>query len=96
MSALLLMAGAFAAVILVGCGAVYLHDRLEGARAERAQGGGGRVPARAWRLQRPSPASPAAGKVVWLGEVDRRVVRVASDRGDERRNPHLGRRGGGR
>lgn len=67
MSAILVLAAAFAAVIVVGCGAVHLHDVGERGSRHVANGGGERqLGPPSWRKQRVGAPQPAAGKIVWV------------------------------
>lgn len=79
MSALLILAGAFASIIAVGCGVVYLHDALErvrgGAGGGNVAGNGGGLgqPAPVWRTRRLSGPQVPSGKIVWVRAGNNRV-----------------------
>lgn len=92
MSAIVLLAGAFATIIAVGCAAVYLHDALEdrGSQVVGSGGGGQRVP-QPWRAGRGVGRLPTYGKVVWVRAGDHDLRRVTATAANTTRADDAGR-----
>ena len=81
MDAFLFLAGAFAAIIILGCGLVYLHDLLERRRAAPRVSAGhfGQAAASSLRASPRPPTSSAPSVVVWV-RAGENAVRVGGGR----------------
>ncbi|HZJ09556.1 MAG TPA: hypothetical protein VFD39_07675 [Trueperaceae bacterium] len=90
MSALLVLAGAFATIIAVGCLVVYLHDELARGhgRAVGGNDGGGRPRVAVWRAGRLRTPQATAGKIVWVRAGSNRVHRPAGSESTAGPNPN--------
>lgn len=79
MSAITVLSGAFATIILLGCAAVYVHDLVERRRERIVPHGGGGTRVEPLRPgPRPASRPYSAGKIVWVkaGAQPERPVKV--------------------